>query len=315
MLQQAYCNLGSVFLEFKILSLLYILLIFFLCAFVSQHLETLPVKQFAGRLGGVKTQNETKGDRASAFFKFLHLDRSSRQRQGVQPVFFFASNMSKNKDLTDDALSSLFAQGLQVNDRAHGQRRGSLSLEDYYFKIKRQNRMRRIFIGFEDFLDRKYNFDFTDLTDYSRCWRGDEEYTRPNGWYRIALKVKGKYSDGDARLGTDGWRRHSVHGEWPVSYHGTTFERVEGIIQSHYNAGHGEGHGRGIYSTPDLRLAATENYAKTQESTTTGKRYKVVLQNRINPEKREICSEECWLIPVPRGISHRKKKTIAEASI
>ena len=93
--------------------------------------------------------------------------------------------------------------------------------------------------------------------------RGDELYERPKGWYRMALKVKGKYPDGDTWLGTKGWRRHSVPGEWPVSYHGTSLDGAKGIIRSHYKAGDRSAYGRGIYSTPDIHVAERERYAKS----------------------------------------------------
>lgn len=69
------------------------------------------------------------------------------------------------------------------------------------------------------------------------CMRGDEPYRRPYGWMRFALKVLNKYPDGNAWLGPDGWRSHSMPGEWPVSYHGTGLQEAKGIIQSYYQTG------------------------------------------------------------------------------
>ncbi|XP_051246431.1 aspartate and glycine-rich protein-like [Dicentrarchus labrax] len=132
----------------------------------------------------------------------------------------------------------------------------------------------------------------------------------------MALRVKGKYPDGDTWLGPDGWRSHSVPGEWPVSYHGTSLDGAKGIIRSHYSAGDRAMYGRGIYSTPDIHVAEREEYAKTFTSESTGKSYKVILQNRINPEKREICQrDDYWLIPVHEGTSAKEEKKIMESSI
>lgn len=58
-----------------------------------------------------------------------------------------------------------------------------------------------------NFFDPEY--DSTDLSDSAECARGDELYERPKGWYRMALKVKDKYPDGDTWLGDNGWRSHS----------------------------------------------------------------------------------------------------------
>lgn len=170
------------------------------------------------------------------------------------------------------------------------------------------------FIDVKCFFDPKYDFDFTNLSDTSMCWRGDERYVRPKGWYRIALKVKGKYPDGDAWLGTNGWRSNSVPGEWPVSYHGTTLEGAKGIVINHYIPGPRMLYGRGIYSTPNLSIAE-KYYAKSFTSQTTGKTYKVIMQNRINPKKRVFCPfNEYWLICVNDSQSAEQKETV-ESSI
>ncbi|KAI4818451.1 hypothetical protein KUCAC02_011792 [Chaenocephalus aceratus] len=56
-------------------------------------------------------------------------------------------------------------------------------------------------------------------------------------------------------LGPYGWKSHSVAGEWPVSYHGTSSDGARGIIKTHYKAGDRALYGRGIYSTPDIHVA------------------------------------------------------------
>ncbi|KAK5883922.1 hypothetical protein CesoFtcFv8_020196 [Champsocephalus esox] len=171
-----------------------------------------------------------------------------------------------------------------------------------------------LFIDEKDFFDPQYDYDFTQLSDSAECMRGGEPYKRPIGWYRMALKVKDKYPDGNTWLGSKGWRSHSVAGEWPVSYHGTSSDGAKGIINSQYMAGDGAVYGRGIYSTPVL--AESENYAKIFQSKKTGKSYKVILQNRINPERREVCRRsDYWLIPVVAGTSASEEKEIVEGAI
>lgn len=168
---------------------------------------------------------------------------------------------------------------------------------------------REFFIDEKEFFDPCYDFDFTNITDSNVFMRGGEVYKRPCGWNRIALKVYGKYDDGNAWLGCGSEA-------WPVSYHGTTFEGAKGIIESGYRVGSGAAYGRGIYSTPDITVAGNHGYAKIFKSKTTGKTYKTVLQNRINPKYREICvKNDYWLVPVPMGTSAVREKEIVTSAI
>ncbi|KAK9976759.1 hypothetical protein ABG768_021962 [Culter alburnus] len=172
-----------------------------------------------------------------------------------------------------------------------------------------------LFVDIDNFLDPRFDYDFTDLTDDSTCMRGNEPYKRPCGWKRIAIKVLDKYPDGNAWLGSDGWRSYSVDGEWPVSYHGTGMNSAKAIIESHYVPGSGQRYGRGIYSTYDI-IEAT-GYSHDVKCKETGKTYKVLLQNRINPKMRKVCTrQDYWLIEVPEGItSDEQIAEIVEKSI
>ncbi|KAK9526152.1 hypothetical protein VZT92_014867 [Zoarces viviparus] len=228
--------------------------------------------------------------------------------------------MYMDSNLKVEVISSLFGQNVTPFDRKRCQTTANiLSVDDFHLHNligQQQACADDFFINAEKFFDSAYDCDFTDLSDSAEYMRGDELYQRPKGWYRLALKVKGRYPDGDAWLGTEGWRSHSVPGEWPVSYHGTSLDGVKGIIRSNYTAGGRALYGRGIYSTPDIHVAEREDYAKTFTSETTGKSYKVILQNRINPEKREISQRsDYWLIRVPKGASAAEEKQIVESSI
>ncbi|XP_075968779.1 uncharacterized protein LOC142971923 [Anarhichas minor] len=228
--------------------------------------------------------------------------------------------MYMDSNLKAEVLSSVLGQIVKAYDKNLCKTKDNiLSVDDFHLHNligQQQACGKQFFIDGITFFDSAYDYDFTDLSDSAECMRGDELYQRPKGWYRMALKVKGRYPDGDAWLGTKGWRSHSVPGEWPVSYHGTSLDGVKGIIRSYYTAGGRALYGRGIYSTPDIHVAERENYAKTFTSETTGKSYKVILQNRINPEKREICQRsDYWLIPVPKGASAAEEKQIVESSI
>lgn len=184
------------------------------------------------------------------------------------------------------------------------------SSSSHYCVVKKE-----FFGNTETFFHPKYDFDFSYVPFTScTCVRGGEAYHRPSGWYRMALKVWDKYPDGNTWLGTGGWRDYSVSGEWPVSYHGTSIQGAQGIVTSHYRAGGREVFGRGIYSTPSLVVA--EQYATPFVSGTTGNTYKVIVENRINPEEREVYKKgEYWLIPVPRGTSAQQERQIVENSI
>ncbi|XP_071357071.1 serine-aspartate repeat-containing protein D [Trachinotus anak] len=227
--------------------------------------------------------------------------------------------MCLDSNLKIEVISSVLGQILQPYDKKRCGRADILSVDDFYLNTiigKRKSYVKELFIDEEEFFDPQFDCDFTDFSDSAECRRGDEPYERPKGWYRMALKVRGKYPDGDTWLGTNGWRSYSVPGEWPVSYHGTSLAGAKGIIRSHYKAGDGDVYGRGIYSTPDIHVAEREEYAKTFTSKTTGKNYKVILQNRINPEKRKICQRsDYWLIPVHKRASAKEEKQIVESSI
>ena len=138
----------------------------------------------------------------------------------------------------------------------------------------------------------EYDYDFTDKRDdgqtYKRGWNDVDRkyfvYTRPYGWKRFALKVQGKYEN-DTWLGPNGIRTDSEAGEWPVSYHGTGAEACGNIHDTGYDPKRSSRqlYGPGIYCSPDIESVANYKYAQTFECK--GKKYKVVLQNRVNPEK------------------------------
>ncbi|KAI2645029.1 3,7-dimethylxanthine N-methyltransferase TCS1 [Labeo rohita] len=177
-----------------------------------------------------------------------------------------------------------------------------------------QDSFPNLFVDLNTFLDPGFDYDFTDLKDNSKCMRGNEPYTRPCGWTRVAIKVLDKYPDGNAWLGTAGWRSYSVADEWPVSYHGTSMNSAKAIIGDHYKPGSRELYGRGIYSTYDIKEATFYSDAVTCQET--GKKYNVLLQNRINPKMRKVCDrKDYWLIEIPAGTPSDKEKEIVEKSI
>ncbi|KAI3370976.1 hypothetical protein L3Q82_023630, partial [Scortum barcoo] len=165
----------------------------------------------------------------------------------------------------------------------------------------------------DEFFDPQFDYDFTNLRDTETYRRGGEVYERPSGWQRFAIKVLHKYED-NKWLGTQYRSTASVPGEWPVSYHGTSKQGAEGIIEGFYKPGPGQVYGRGIYSTPYMAEAIL--YAKTFTSKKTGKTYRVVLQNRINPKYRQKHnSGKYYLVPIPKGTSPAEEQKMVERAI
>ena len=130
----------------------------------------------------------------------------------------------------------------------------------------------------------------------------------------MALNVKGKY-EGSGWLGGKDLpggkaRKESKDGEWPVSYHGTKKGFAEQIASDKYDLKKGKHfrYGRGIYSTPDPDIA--EKYAEEYEFQ--GKKYKILLQNRVNMEDTEVIAHRNFYLTAkeenirPYGILYKK---------
>ena len=157
-------------------------------------------------------------------------------------------------------------------------------------------------------LDSNYHKDFTDIVDRTAFNRGGTPYIRPCGWYRFALKVNGKYKDNIWLSGKRARPKEnsSADGEWPVSYHGTSLHNGLSIAEEGFKLSKGQRFkfGRGIYSTPDIKVAFL--YAETV--TLKKKKYKVVMQNRVNPNnlkkisKEETGDGEYWISPSDEDI-------------
>ncbi|CAG8668179.1 10468_t:CDS:1 [Cetraspora pellucida] len=159
-----------------------------------------------------------------------------------------------------------------------------------------------------DFLDPSYDCDFTNVNDQSATFtRGGADYRRPCGWRRFALKVLGKYDNGNnGWLGTDA-------NAWPVSYHGTSKQNSRSISEDGYLLSKGLrfAYGHGIYSSPQVDIA--KGFAKEFEHD--GDKYLVVIQNRVSPvnlQKIPVGVGEYWISKKdedirPYGICIRKK--------
>ncbi|RGB30008.1 hypothetical protein C1646_765899 [Rhizophagus diaphanus] len=160
-----------------------------------------------------------------------------------------------------------------------------------------------------------YDCDFTNIVDDKKFMRGSYEYYRPCGWKRIAVKVLNKYGD-NAWLGKaakkGSWRYESDPNEWPVSYHGTDKFNARSIAETGFDITRGKRFkfGYGIYSTPDINVAAlfANKFIHNNEV------YCLVFQNRVNPQtlnKINTSIGEYWISPKsddirPYGICIKK---------
>ncbi|XP_039663512.1 uncharacterized protein LOC120563421 [Perca fluviatilis] len=203
------------------------------------------------------------------------------------------------------AVSSAYQDGQYVcalslpNDIDEDNKTGAIIIKDYQWT--------------KEHFDPKFDYDFTKLKDTKEYYRGGEKYKRPCGWQRFALKVLDEFGD-NTWLGNPGRSTQSVPGEWPVSYHGTKEICVEAIIEKNYKKGNRAVYGPGIYSTPNIDIA--EGYAHEFPSERTGKKYKTVLQNRINPEYRKMYNhDQYWLVPIDEGTSEEEEKEIVRKAI
>ncbi len=133
----------------------------------------------------------------------------------------------------------------------------------------------------------KYDYDFTHKKPQpkEKYVRGGYVYDRPYGWNRLALRVLGRYEN-DVWLGPNGIRTHSVRREWPVSYHGTKRESVDGILESGLFPGKRKVYGQGVYTCPSIEVVA-HMYADTFRHTD-GKKYQIIFQNRVNPSSSHL---------------------------
>ncbi|CAG8709873.1 2895_t:CDS:2, partial [Racocetra fulgida] len=141
------------------------------------------------------------------------------------------------------------------------------------------------FVLTNDYLDPRFDNDFTYQRDGPTLTRGNEPYKPPYGWKRIAISIK-KYGD-NTWIGTD-------KNSWPVSFHGTRKDAAENIAKDGFDLSKGKRfkYGKGIYSTPDVREA--ECYATSFSYQNCN--YKVIFQNRVNPNDLKKANNDTYWI-------------------
>lgn len=63
-------------------------------------------------------------------------------------------------------------------------------------------------------------------------------------------------------------------------------------------------------------MAVAVHYAKTFTHSRTRKKYKVILQNRVNPKFREKHNnDKYWLVPIPKTMSNQEEQEMVEKAI
>ena len=137
----------------------------------------------------------------------------------------------------------------------------------------------------DDLLAPDYDYDFTNIKDTSKYYRGGLEYKRPCGWNRYALKVYGKY-DNNSWLGDSGKSNNDT--EWAVAYHGTKQQFSESICKTGLRPGTTNFYGVGVYCTPNIETAAGYSEVFTGND---GKKYKLVFQARVKPSAIVRCKD------------------------
>ena len=151
----------------------------------------------------------------------------------------------------------------------------------------------------DDILDPPYDYDFRDINDENKkFYRRGLEYKKPCGWKRYALKVKNKYEN-DKWLGCSG-----EVSEFPVSYHGRKQKNIKSIYDNGYRVGIRNAYGDGIYCSPYIETAAEYSGVFYVDN---GKKYKLVLQNRVRPSTIKKASDnggpaEYWYIEDEKDI-------------
>ena len=146
------------------------------------------------------------------------------------------------------------------------------------------------------YLDPSFDYDFTKMTDDGTKYeRGGYTYHRPYGWKRLAINVLGKYNNDDWLVNTE-----KSEGEWAVSYHGTNKEAFNPISEQGFKIGPRELHGKGVYSSPKIKVAQWYSSKFTYK----GVEYNGILQNRVNPAGIRIPEKEhdYWICSNPKDI-------------
>ena len=202
-------------------------------------------------------------------------------------VLWLRENISKDCNISMEDFYLMFKSKTLQDDKDLG-----------FYKIKSNSTIRCVihseiiggkieeFYLDDDLLAPGYDYDFTNIKDNCKFYRGGLEYKRPCGWNRYALKVYGKY-ESDSWLGDTG--KSNNDSEWAVAYHGTKQKFADSICRTGLHPGENNVYGVGVYCTPNIETAETYSEQFTGKD---GNKYKLVFQARVKPSAIVKCTDK-----------------------
>ena len=165
--------------------------------------------------------------------------------------------------------------------------------------IMKSNEQKNYYL--EGILDPSHNYDYRRPNDGKVVSTGGYVYDRPFGSYRNALMVTRRFDNGNDRWLDSG----NGNGIWPISYNGTHCHKFPEIKQWGEKLNVQSVEGSAVFCTDSYKLALQHSDVLTDPLD--GKKYKILLQHRVNPNKIRKATEvggpeHFWYIPSQRDI-------------
>ncbi|UJR32624.1 hypothetical protein I4U23_020084 [Adineta vaga] len=158
------------------------------------------------------------------YVRIFSIDKIDGQHGFVQVNFGLTTANQENTESLAVELQDMAKSGFGDNEVLQ-----FVQLGEYEYKWR--SVLSYLELNPSDF-DPRFNFDYTRPGLPEQQERGNQPYFLPLGWYRHALNVSQKYSDGAIWLGHD-----NSSGEWPVAFHGTHSYAVGSIARHGLSVG------------------------------------------------------------------------------